>query len=117
MISLAPAWLASFKQTVLVYLLDKFGGQKSFGNGDVNSWINCYINIPKKTEPPVLGLPYWEIFKIRNMDLPFRRLGNVSAREETFSAREENERQLLSAMLYQQKQNARKVGKKLLGLL
>ena len=49
MTSSTPAWLASFELTPLDALLFRFIGHKSYGNGDINSYIT-YINILEKAE-------------------------------------------------------------------
>ena len=33
-----------------MYLLAKFGGHRSYGNEDINSYINCYMNTSEKPE-------------------------------------------------------------------
>ena len=45
-----PAWLASFELTPLDVLPWKFRGLRSYGNGDINSYINSYMNILEKAE-------------------------------------------------------------------
>ena len=48
-------------------LLAKFGGHRSYGNGDSSSYINSYMNeYLEKSSTQRLDPPYWKIFKIRN---------------------------------------------------
>ena len=47
-----------------MYLLAKVGGHRSYGNRDINSYINSYMDTFDKS--------YCEIFKIRNTDLQLR---------------------------------------------
>ena len=42
--------MASFELTPLDVLPCKFIGHKSYGNGDINSYITSYINIAQKAE-------------------------------------------------------------------
>ena len=35
-----------------MYMHAKFGGHMSYGNGDINSYVNCYMNISEKAERP-----------------------------------------------------------------
>ena len=54
-----------------MYLLAKFSGHRSYGNGDINSYINSYMNISEKAErtaqPPIL-----RHFQNQETDLQFR---------------------------------------------
>ena len=58
-----------------MYLLATFGGHKS-------TLLQILTWISPKSWTHRLSMPYWEIFKIRNTDLEFRTLGNISMREE-----------------------------------
>ena len=55
-----------------MYLLTKFGSHKSYGNKNINFYINKFLHEHLgKSWTQRLGLPYWEIFKIRNTDFQF----------------------------------------------
>ena len=44
----------------------------SYGNEDINSYINSYMNNLEEAESPPRSEPGGVIFKIRNTDLQFR---------------------------------------------
>ena len=40
----APSWLESFESNLYMYLLARFGDHRSYRNGDINSYINSYMD-------------------------------------------------------------------------
>ena len=65
-----------------MYPLAKFGGNKSFRNGDKNPCVSFYINISEKAELIAWVCFFWDIFKIKNTDLQFWTPRNVESEEE-----------------------------------
>ena len=50
MASPTPAWLVSFDSTPVDDLFAKFGGHRSYRNGDINSCINSFMDTLEKVE-------------------------------------------------------------------
>ena len=49
--SLGSAWLVSYESSPLdVPACHKFGGRRFYGNGDINSYTNYYMNASEKAE-------------------------------------------------------------------
>ena len=59
-----------------MYLLVTLGIHRSYGNGDINSYINSHMNTLEKNWIHRLGQQYEEIFKIRNTNLQLRSPGH-----------------------------------------
>ena len=82
-----------------MYVLAKFGGQRSHKNGDNNSYINSYMdNHLGKRWAHRLDPPYCEIFKSVNIDLKFRSLEYGWQKNE----KKKKNRQLQSVMPFKQ---------------
>ena len=54
-----------------MYLLPKFGCHRSYGNGDINSYMNT-----SESWTHCIDFQYWEILKIRNTDWQFQSSGH-----------------------------------------
>ena len=59
-----------------MYLLVTLGIHRSYGNGDINSYINSHMNTLEKNWIHRVGQQYEEIFKIRNTNLQLRSPGH-----------------------------------------
>ena len=86
-----------------MYLVAKFGGHRSYGNGDTNSYINSYTNTPKKLNSPPRSVMLID-FQNHEYRFTIRKTCTRLVERQQQQQQQQQQRQLQSVIRFTQKQ-------------